>query len=439
MTQTIRPASDISAGSWTPSSGSTLWEMLDEVAHDDNGTYATGSNGAGTFEVKLGTSTDPVSSVDHIVYAWGMAVGSGKGEDVVVSLYESTTLIATISAKWLPGRGTYAQLAYTLLGAEADAIADYTDLRVRVVEGSIGGGEEFRVTQVYMEIPDASAPQLTVANVAQVHALEGVLTLLYNATLTPANVAHTHALEDTLTLLYNASLVVANVAQAHALEDALALLYKAVLAPANIAQAHTLEDSLVLLYNAILTLAAVAHTHDIEDALTLLYNAILTLADVVQVHDVEDTLTLVFSPAGAEILELASVLHIHDIDDVLTLLYNAVSTPDGVVQIHEVDAPTLVFHEGAAALLEIVDLVHSHDVDEDFTLVFHGILVVADVRHKHILGEVEFEAEIEVEVKKETRSIFLLTGRKLGHVKRDVRQKKLRNRPGRIGGIIITR
>lgn len=33
--QVIRPASDISAGSWAPSSGSDLFAMLDEVAYDD--------------------------------------------------------------------------------------------------------------------------------------------------------------------------------------------------------------------------------------------------------------------------------------------------------------------------------------------------------------------------------------------------------------------
>lgn len=39
MVQYARPNSDVSTGRWTPSGGSTLWEMLDEATADDDTTY----------------------------------------------------------------------------------------------------------------------------------------------------------------------------------------------------------------------------------------------------------------------------------------------------------------------------------------------------------------------------------------------------------------
>lgn len=157
MVQTIRPASTISSGSWAAQGAASLHEATDEASQDGDTTRAEAASGAGTFEVKLGSASDPSSAVNHTVYLWGKGVGSGAGEKVDVFLYESTTLIATLANNWTPGRSAYAELSYTLSAGEANAIGDYADLRVRVVEDTIGGGSErFNVTQIYMEIPDAA-------------------------------------------------------------------------------------------------------------------------------------------------------------------------------------------------------------------------------------------------------------------------------------------
>ena len=162
MVQTIRPISDISTGSWTDEGSSfndgSLYTSIQETSQDGDTSRAEGASGAGTFEVKLDTATDPVSSVSHTVKAWGKGVGSGGGEKVDVFLYQGTTLIATLANNWTPGRGSYAEGVWTISGAEADNITDYADLRVRIVEDTIGGGSErFNVTQIYMEVPDAPA------------------------------------------------------------------------------------------------------------------------------------------------------------------------------------------------------------------------------------------------------------------------------------------
>jgi hypothetical protein len=163
VVQTIRPISDISTGSWTDEGAvdndGSLYTSLDESSQDGDSSYVSGITNPGTFEVKLGTATDPVSSANHTVYLWGQGdpAGGGASERVDVYLYESTTLIATIIANWAPGRGgSYVQGSATLSAADANSISDYTDLRVRVVEDNIGSGEEFKITQIYMEIPDAS-------------------------------------------------------------------------------------------------------------------------------------------------------------------------------------------------------------------------------------------------------------------------------------------
>ena len=163
MTQYDRPTSDISTGSWTDEGSvdndNNLYTSLDEVSQGGDDSYVSGTSGAGTFEAKLGNLTDPVGNTSHIVHIYGEGVGSGGPEKVDLYLYEGAGLIATIANNWAPGRSAYADVNYTLSSGEADSISNYTDLRVRVVEDSIGG-DEFRVTQIYMEVPDAAGAKV---------------------------------------------------------------------------------------------------------------------------------------------------------------------------------------------------------------------------------------------------------------------------------------
>lgn len=123
VVQLIRPASDISSGAWSPSSGSDLFAMLDEVVASDADFITTTS--ASTAEVKLSTAGDPAVSTGHVIRY--RAKGTGT---LTVRLIQGTTTIAT----HVPSITTsFQNYTFTLSGAEADAITDYSDLRLRFI------------------------------------------------------------------------------------------------------------------------------------------------------------------------------------------------------------------------------------------------------------------------------------------------------------------
>jgi hypothetical protein len=161
MTQYARPTSDISNNSWTDEGPSfndgNLYTSIQEVSQDGDTSYLNSTGDAGTFEVKLGTISDPEVGTGHIVHIYARGTGSGGPERLAVYLYEGTTLIETLSTNWAPGRGSYSDLNFTLV--LADDIADYTDLRIRVTVASIGGSEQLDITQIYLETTDAAAGQ----------------------------------------------------------------------------------------------------------------------------------------------------------------------------------------------------------------------------------------------------------------------------------------
>ena len=121
--QLLRPTSDISAGAWTPSTGTDLFSMLDETPYDDADYIVTSS--ASSSEVKLGVGFDPLSSTGHIIRY--RAKGNGT---LTVYLYQGTTLIASHVPTLTSGFQTF---TFTLTSTEADSITSYTDLRLRFV------------------------------------------------------------------------------------------------------------------------------------------------------------------------------------------------------------------------------------------------------------------------------------------------------------------
>lgn len=154
MTQFARPISDISVGgSWTFSSGTTAFNLLDEVVADDADYLVDALIFASdSFRVKLGPVTDPVGSVAHIISA-RVEDFCGIGNVWQISLYQGVTLIAS----YVAGDGVSAakNYTYTLLASEANAISDYTDLRIDVfaVDGA-GLGSNYLCSQVFFQVPD---------------------------------------------------------------------------------------------------------------------------------------------------------------------------------------------------------------------------------------------------------------------------------------------
>ena len=120
--QKLAPVSDVSAGSWTPSSGTDLYAMLDETAASDTDYIAATS--ATTCTLALASGSDPASSTGHIL-RYRLPPGSGT---VSVALKQGTTTIASWGPHTLTGAAQ--DFAQTLTGGEADSITDYSALRV---------------------------------------------------------------------------------------------------------------------------------------------------------------------------------------------------------------------------------------------------------------------------------------------------------------------
>lgn len=122
--QLLRPASDISTGSWLTSSGTDYYALIDETNPVDSD-YVYDLGTATSVEVKFGSGSDPSSSSGHVIRYRARNSGAGS---LTAYLYQGATLKATHT----PVLTDYYQtFIWTLSGAEADSITDYSDLRIR--------------------------------------------------------------------------------------------------------------------------------------------------------------------------------------------------------------------------------------------------------------------------------------------------------------------
>lgn len=121
--QLLRPTSDISAGAWTPSSGLTLAPMLNEAVADDASFIQTTSSS--TSEVAFGTGLSPGVTTGHTIRFRAKGIGA-----LSVSLVQGATVISTFTPSMTT---SYALYSWTLSGAEAATISNYSDLRLRFI------------------------------------------------------------------------------------------------------------------------------------------------------------------------------------------------------------------------------------------------------------------------------------------------------------------
>jgi len=157
MTQYARPSSDISKTNWTGVGDTTnLYANLDETSASDTD-YCTTTTLNAILEVKLGSVTDPGVGTGHTVRFRAQSTGSGAGEKQSVWLYEGATLRATCIDNSPVSRGTWTDYSYDLTEAEANAITDYTDLRLRFSGTTMTTGTDtYRVSWAVLEAPDAA-------------------------------------------------------------------------------------------------------------------------------------------------------------------------------------------------------------------------------------------------------------------------------------------
>jgi len=152
MTQYLRPSADISTGNWT---ASPLYQKIDESSYNDSDYIRCPENKTNnSCETSLTNGTDPSVSNNHIVryrYRWSGIFGS---HDIDIKLMQGTTVIASWSHANIPSSWTQAN--QTLTSGEANAITDYTDLRLRFI-ATTGFMAQVHVSWAEMEIPDAAA------------------------------------------------------------------------------------------------------------------------------------------------------------------------------------------------------------------------------------------------------------------------------------------
>jgi hypothetical protein len=154
--QTGTPTSDITVNSWTPSTGATLFDCIDEasVSVGDFITSSAGSTAA--CEVKLSAVSAP--AVDTVTYRWNAwSTGSAAGEKGRADLYQGTTLKHTGANQSL-SRGVAFNTTFTetLSSAERAAITDWTDLRIRFQATTVGATETISVSWASLTTPQSN-------------------------------------------------------------------------------------------------------------------------------------------------------------------------------------------------------------------------------------------------------------------------------------------
>lgn len=127
------PSGDVTDGSWTNEAGSNvnLYASIDETTASDADYIQSSELGAGSdvCEVALAALTDPISSSFHIVrYRYLRSYGTVP-INLTVALMQGATQIASWTHTSVDT--TAISVEQTLSGAEADAITDYADLRLR--------------------------------------------------------------------------------------------------------------------------------------------------------------------------------------------------------------------------------------------------------------------------------------------------------------------
>lgn len=153
MAQYARPDSDITVGSWTSSTGATLYGVVDESSASDSD-YFYRSGGDDTCEVGLSNVTDPVSSSGHVLRVRSNKSGVGTITSLTASLMQGASTIASTTCYVTDA--TWTTTTLNLSAAEADSITDYSDLRVRLVQDWASGvATRSQVSWIEFEVPDA--------------------------------------------------------------------------------------------------------------------------------------------------------------------------------------------------------------------------------------------------------------------------------------------
>lgn len=164
MTQTARPASDVTWGNWTPAGEDDLWRCVDDVVRDDDSTVIQES-GSSHCEMRLSEIETPAAGTVSVI-DWARNTGAGADPTCTFTLIESlTTTIATWTHSSIGN--SYETNQYDLSTAERDSISNWSQLSIRCDRTS--GVADIMLTQIYLEAPDPAATQIYPAPASHAH------------------------------------------------------------------------------------------------------------------------------------------------------------------------------------------------------------------------------------------------------------------------------
>jgi hypothetical protein len=139
----------------TPGASTAHWSDIDEATPDAVAEIA--EDDGSVYRGTLSDVTDPASSSDHILRCYVYRT-SNKANTFTMELYESGTQRATNGGVTVTNGSPAAAQAYTLSGAEADAITNYANLEIRLTATGTTPTDIF-VDQCEFQVPAAAASE----------------------------------------------------------------------------------------------------------------------------------------------------------------------------------------------------------------------------------------------------------------------------------------
>lgn len=171
MAQFARPDSTIDAAGWSVVDSEPHAHINESTPNDNTRTWTPNNPSAtNTLIVSLSNVIDPVSSSNHVIRfriaqtdadsADGAPSSGGTATVCSIALFQGASQIA-ILADQAATESAFTQYEYTLSGAEADAITDYTDLQLQFVPtggaGSPANRRGVSLSWAELEVPDEPA------------------------------------------------------------------------------------------------------------------------------------------------------------------------------------------------------------------------------------------------------------------------------------------
>lgn len=160
MAQFARPDSDVSnAGAWITA---PLWPNVDEVSANDADSIASPVGPVNAMcELGLSDVIDPRVGTGHIWRVRAKRTGGvfDNAYTLKVDLMEGATVRATQTHS-IGTLETWTNFTRTLTAGEADAITDYTNLRVRLTADDAGSVLSDRVSVSFAELEVPDVPPL---------------------------------------------------------------------------------------------------------------------------------------------------------------------------------------------------------------------------------------------------------------------------------------